>query len=72
MGLIAHEIARVFSSDDQGIRQINAVLAESEVRKFKQLDPESRTKRLVEMWGFHEELEAFRIEMEVRRSQKKG
>ncbi len=72
MGLIAHEIARVFSSDDQGIRQINAVLAESEVRKFKQLDPDSRTKRLAEMWGFHEELEAFRIEMEVLRSKKKG
>ncbi len=72
IGLLAHEIARVFSSDDQGIRQIMAVLAESEVRKFKQLDPDTRTKWLVEMWGFHDELEAFRIEREILRSKKKG
>lgn len=63
MGLIAYEVARLFSSDDHGIRQIADVLAEDGLKKFMNMDPKARTRWLMEMWGFRDEMAAFRSEM---------
>ncbi len=63
IGLIAHEVARVFSMDDHGIRQILEVLNDSEKDLFKKLDGRQRIPWLLTKWGFLEELEAMKQEV---------
>jgi hypothetical protein len=63
MGLIAHEVARMFSSDDLGVRQIFNVLSDSEGDLFEKMDARRRMIWLLERWGFKEELNAFQTEM---------
>jgi hypothetical protein len=60
MGLIAYELARLFSSDSQGIGQILQTLNTSEIDLFKKMDAEQRINWLMERWGFLEELQTFR------------
>jgi hypothetical protein len=73
MGLIAHEVARAFASDDLGIKQIIQTLSDSETDlfKFKRMDIEARMKWLIAKWGFSEELEAFEKEMTAAKSKDK-
>ena len=63
MGLIAHEVARMFSSDDLGVRQIFNVLSDSEGDLFETMDAPQRMIWLLERWGFKEEFKAFQTEM---------
>ena len=63
MGLIAHEVARLFSSEDGGIRQVLQELSNSESNLFKKMDVGQRIGWLMERWGFRDEFEAFRKEM---------
>ncbi len=63
IGLIAHEVARVFSSDENGIRQIRATLSDSEKAVFKKMDDRQRMPWLLEKWGFLEELEVLKQEV---------
>jgi len=63
MGLIAHEVARAFASEDLGIKQIVQTLSDSEKDSFKRMDIETRMKWLIEKWGFREEFEALKKEM---------
>ena len=63
MGLIAHELARLFSSEDGGIRQVLQELSNSESNLFKKMDAGQRIGWLMERWGFRDEFEAFRKEM---------
>jgi len=63
IGLIAHEVARVFSTDENGIRQIRETLSDSEKDLFKKMDDRQRMPWLLEKWGFLEELEALRKEL---------
>lgn len=62
MGLIAYELARLFSSDSQGIHQIIQTLTDSEISLFKKMDAERRIDWLLNKWGFRGELEAFKKE----------
>ncbi len=64
MGLIAHEVANFFSSDNDGISQVLRVLTPPEVLQFKKMDVRQRIQWLMEKWRFKEELEAFRKEAE--------
>ena len=63
MGLIAYEVARLFSSEDEEIRQILQVLTHSEINLFKTMDVNQRIDWFMERWGFRDEFEAFRKEM---------
>lgn len=63
VGLIAHEVARVFSTDDHGIRQLRATLSDSEKDLFKKMDDKQRIPWLLAKWGFLEELEALKQEL---------
>jgi len=63
VGMIAHEVARAFASDDLGIKQILQVLSDSEASQLKKLDAEARTRWLIEKWGFLDEFEALKREM---------
>jgi hypothetical protein len=63
LGLIAHEVARVFSTDENGIRQIRETLSDSEKDLFKKMDDRQRMPWLLEKWGFLEELEALKQEV---------
>lgn len=63
IGLIAHEVARVFSMDDHGIRQILEALHDSEKDLFKKMDGGQRIPWLLTKWGFLEELEAMKQEL---------
>jgi hypothetical protein len=63
IGLIAHEVARVFSTDDYGIRQIRETLNDSEKNLFKKMDERQRMPWLLTKWGFLEELEALKQEI---------
>jgi hypothetical protein len=63
MGLIAYEVARLFSSEDEEIRQILQVLTNSEINLFKTMDVNQRIDWFMERWGFRDEFEAFRKEM---------
>ena len=63
MGLIAHEVARAFASDDVGIKQMIQPLSDSEKDSFKKMNIETRMKWLIEKWGFREEFEALKKEM---------
>ena len=71
MGMIAHEVARAFASDDMGIKQIIQTLSDSETDLFKRMDIETRTNWLVAKWGFLEEFEAFEKEMNAAQSKDK-
>ena len=65
MGLIAYEVARAFASDDLGIKQILQVLSDSETDLFKRMDGETRMKWLIGKWGFLDEFEALKKEMDA-------
>ncbi|MCX8116800.1 MAG: hypothetical protein N3G78_02565 [Desulfobacterota bacterium] len=60
VGLIAHEVVRMFSRDDSGLRQIRKTLGDSERELFKKMDDRQRIPWLMKRWGFQEELEAMR------------
>jgi len=62
MGMIAHEVARAFASDDLAIKQIFQVLSDAEANQFKKLDLEARTIWLIEKMGFLDELKALKKE----------
>jgi hypothetical protein len=62
VGLVAHEVARMFSSNDHGMNQVLEVLSGQEARTFGKMDIRLRTNWLIEKWGFTEEHEAFRNE----------
>ncbi len=63
MGMIAHEVARTFSSDPPATNQILKILSDDEANLFKKMEVGARTKWLIEKWGFGEDLEAFENEM---------
>lgn len=63
IGLIAQEVARVFSTDENGIRQICETLDDSERALFKKMDEKQRVFWLLEKWGFKEELESLQKEL---------
>ena len=63
MGLIAYEVAHLFSSDDNGIRQVLQALTNSESYLFKKMDARHRIGWLMERWGFRDEFEAFQNEV---------
>ncbi len=63
IGLIAHEVAHVFSTDANGIQQIAETLTDSERARFKKMDEKQRIPWLLEKWGFQEELEALKQEL---------
>jgi len=63
IGLIAHEVARMFSSNDHGTKQVMEMLSEPEVKIFTKMDTRLRTNWLIEKWGFQEEHEVFRKEI---------
>jgi hypothetical protein len=67
MGMIAHEVARAFASNDLGIRQILQALSDSEASQLKRLDVEARTRWLIEKFGFLDELEALKKELATRK-----
>lgn len=71
MGLIAYEVARLFSSDSQGISQILEVLPDSEINQFKKMDAEGRTIWIMAKWGFLEELKAFKKEIALLKVKKR-
>jgi hypothetical protein len=62
MGMIAHEVARAFASDDLAIKQIFQVLSDADANQFKKLDLEARTIWLIEKMGFLDELKALKKE----------
>lgn len=63
IGLIADEVARMFSSNDHGTKQVIEMLSEPEVQTFTKMDIRLRINWLIEKWGFREEHEAFRSEL---------
>ena len=63
IGLIAHEVTRLFSSDQKGIKQILQTLEPPEINLFKKMDGEKRIDWLMNKWGFVEELEALKKEL---------
>jgi hypothetical protein len=63
MGLIAHEVARFFSSETQGINQVLQTLTDAELDLFKKMEAEQQISWLMKRWGFQDELEAFKAEM---------
>jgi hypothetical protein len=67
MGMVAYEVARVFASDDLGIKQILETLSEFESNLFKKMNAERRTHWLIEKWGFLDEFEALKKEMPVEK-----
>lgn len=71
MGVIAYEVAHLFSSDSLGISQLLEVLPESEIDPFKKKDDEGRTSWLMEKWGFLEELKAFKKEIALLKVKKR-
>ena len=68
IGLIAYEVAHVFSSDDRGMSQILEVLADSEKDLFKKMDAQQRKDWLMEKWGFLDELNALKKAMTLSNS----
>ena len=63
MGLIAHEVAGMLSSNDHGTKQIVEVLSEPDAKTFRKMDVRLRISWLIEKWGFRDEHEAFRNEV---------
>jgi len=66
MGLIAHEVTRLISSDQNGIKQILKTLSPSEINVLKKMDADQRIGWLMNKWGFQEELEALRKEINTK------
>lgn len=62
MGMIAHEVAQTFFSDPSATNQIFKILSDAEKNLFKKMDFETRTKWLVQKWGFAEDLQVFNNE----------
>lgn len=65
MGMIAYEVARAFASDDLGMKQILNILPEVEKNLFKKMDTDLKTNWLIEKWGFGDEFEALKKEMDA-------
>ncbi|MGQ9638280.1 MAG: hypothetical protein ACUVQ9_09590 [Thermodesulfobacteriota bacterium] len=65
MGLIAYEIARLFSSDSRVVSQVLQTLTETEGNQFKRMSPESRIVWLLGRMGFLEEWEALKREKDL-------
>ena len=63
VGLIAYQVAYLFSSDRHGINQISQVLSDSERDLFTKMEAKQRIRWLVEVWGFQEEYMALRKEV---------
>jgi hypothetical protein len=63
IGLIAREVARLFSSDPTGIHQILQTLHASEIGVFRKMDAEQQIEWLMKRWGFQEDLDALKNEM---------
>lgn len=62
MGLMAYEIARLFSTDSRVVPQILERLTETESDQFKRMTPENRILWLMGKMGFLEEWEALKRE----------
>ena len=67
IGMIAYEAARALASDDLAIKQILQVLSDSEANQLRKMDAETRTKWLIEKWGFWDEIEALKKEMAAKK-----
>jgi uncharacterized protein (DUF2164 family) len=67
VGMIAHEVARAFASDDLGIKQILQGLSDSEASQLKKLDVKARTRWLIEKFGFLDEFNALKKELSTRK-----
>jgi hypothetical protein len=65
MGMIASEVARVFASDDVAVKQILQTLSDVERDLFKKMDIDRRANWLIGKWGFLDEFEALKKEMEA-------
>jgi len=63
MGMIAYEVARMFSSDSLVVNQIFQMLSDAEMNQFKKIDVEARTRWLIEKWGLLDEFEALKKEI---------
>ena len=63
MGIIAYEVARMFSSDPPVVNQIFQMLSDAEMNQFKKIDIEARTRWLIEKFGFLDEFEALKKEI---------
>jgi hypothetical protein len=63
VGMIAHEVARAFASDNLGIKQILQALSDSEANQLGRLDVEARTRWLIEKFGFLDEFNALKKEL---------
>ena len=63
MGLIAYEVVRMIFSDQNGIVQILKALSSAEISRLKKMDEDQRISWVMNKWGFQEELEALKKEM---------
>lgn len=63
IGLIAYEVARLFSHDSHEISQVLQVLPDAEANLFKKMAPAQRISWLMEKWGFPDELKALKKEI---------
>ena len=72
MGLIAHEVARFFSSESRGINQVLQTLTDTELNLFKKMETEEQIGWLMKRWGFQDELEALKEEMGLLDGEKKN
>jgi hypothetical protein len=66
IGLIAYEVTRMISSDQNGIKQILKTLSPSEINELRKMDADQRIEWLMNKWGFQDELEALKREMDTR------
>ena len=72
MGLIAHEVARFFASESRGINQVLQTLTDAELNLFKKMEGDQQISWLMKRWGFQDELEALKEEMELLDGKKKN
>ena len=66
IGLIAYEVTRMISSDQNGIKQILKTLSPSEINELRKMDTDQRIGWLMNKWGFQEEMEALKREIDTR------
>ncbi len=66
VGMIACEVARFFSSENEGVSQVLEGLTDLEVYQFKKMDIRQRVQWLMEKWRFKDELEALRMALEKK------
>ena len=59
MGLIAHEVASMFSSNDQGTTQITEMLSEQDARNFRKMDTRLRINWLSRSGDFETSMKPF-------------